>query len=184
MGDVRWVWFQAEADSGEAAVPALPDRRRWGGSSHRAPPGRAETRGLGLLRVPAIERKPNVSRAGHSQHVTTGYKKGRWRQREIRASPADSARLSVVGLRMGAGARISRVCAPGAVTVMACPGRLFRVAVPCCVPRLAGVVRCFGGGRRRSGRGRSRTGRRGRSRRCRGAAGRPGRLLPAPACAA
>ena len=40
-------------------------------SGHRAPPSRAETREAGQLRVPAIERTPNVSCASRSLHVTT-----------------------------------------------------------------------------------------------------------------
>ena len=44
--------------------------------------------------------------------------------------------LGLAGARSSA--RISRFCAPGASAVVACPGRLFRVAVPWRVPRLSG----------------------------------------------
>jgi hypothetical protein len=49
------------------------DRGEGGGSGscgHRAPPDGAETRRLGELRIPAIERKPKVSRCLPSRHVT------------------------------------------------------------------------------------------------------------------
>src|SRR5215469_5594353 len=63
----------------------------WGGSGHRAPPRRAEIRRLGQLRVPAIERKPNVGRVCSSHQVTTRRETARRRQPETHSrSPSMS----------------------------------------------------------------------------------------------
>src|SRR6516164_1518716 len=46
------------------------ERGGWGGSGHRAPPGRAGTGQAGPLPVPAVKRKPTVSRRAQSRYAT------------------------------------------------------------------------------------------------------------------
>ena len=46
------------------------ERSGWGGSGHRAPPGRAGTGKAGPVPVPAVKRKPNVSRLARSRYAT------------------------------------------------------------------------------------------------------------------
>src|SRR5947207_11714595 len=46
------------------------ERGGWGGSGHRAPPGRAGTGKAGPVPVPAVKRKPSVSRRAKSRYAT------------------------------------------------------------------------------------------------------------------
>ena len=82
---VKAGWIVTRAVDGAAVVIGyLPAGLR---------PGR-----LGQLRIPAIERKPSVSRVSRSQHVTTRQESGRCRQPEIRArSPIIRSRLADAG---------------------------------------------------------------------------------------
>src|SRR6266702_1240582 len=69
---VKAGWIVARAVDGAAVViEHLRDGPRPGG--------------LGQLRVPAIERKPNVNRPSWSRHVTTGWKLERSQYREKRS---------------------------------------------------------------------------------------------------
>jgi hypothetical protein len=46
------------------------ERGGWGGSGHRAPPGRAGIGKAGPVPVPAVKRKPNVNRLVRSRYAT------------------------------------------------------------------------------------------------------------------
>ena len=59
----------------------------WGGSGHRAPPGRAETRRLGQRRVSAIKRNPKLNFSSRSLHVTDRRYLERGQPPEQRSSP-------------------------------------------------------------------------------------------------